>query len=1068
MARPEHSEPAERVDLNSVSSLANPVHLEASRETLATMAGDDDSPAVLHSEPPPRGEPNSIPQGIAPVSFVTEQISFIPGRFFLDLCAGATRPLSSACHAKGLNVFSFDILLDSSLDILCDGAYEQLLRVCSSGQVAYAAGSPSCNQYSRLKLRNDGGPRALRTPDHLDGVPGLSPDEVTKLQESFIMLSRVVNCLRLVFLAGGHVHLEQPQNAMSWLEPVVQKFLKLISASCVCIAACHHGMDIAKSWIFATSFSALRSLACTCTHSPGSHTHVQGTRDSTGQFLSRVTACYPASLADVFASTVEPLISKGQWDLNLHSASATIPWKMLGDFPKSFEDGGGIISHPDWSDGPRLEFDCFRSLRQKWLQRIVQSQMHKQVLAHFTQAKSDPPFTADQLVPFRTDLTDWLTANHRPIDWTVRDRQPMHLAIMAELSAIMQDADIHLFPSLQAGVSTGFLGDIPPSHVFPPAEKSQPDLTPLSVHMTNWQSAETDIDLTRSLVQEEVDKGWVFEFPGDLAQAQAEYPTGVSVGKLGVALSDNRPPRLVVDSSICGLNNRCTIPEKSTLPTAKDVLRCFPLRQTSAELMGLSLDIKSAHKRVVLRESEWGLVGFSLEGKLFFYRVCPFGAVFSAAWWSRLGGWLLRCMHHFLWFSHAAFLYVDDFLFFQDGDVMPISAAMLCILCQVLNIPISWRKCELSKTISWIGWRFHFKSGFIEIPEEKLDKIRKYVKELLATSRTSRKLLEKFIGLAMWLTQLFPYMRIWLHYLYKDLYSIPATHFSIDPDDWMQVPQCLSSTLCFSSRPRGTAIPVGSTLISVKHQPVSTLEDVRALRLSDRRIWMRIRDPNSSRRHVSSDSHRILSLFSDWLNVLPPVRSMFPKPLWPGEAAADACAAGTECQIGGFIRTSDGQTKWFSERFTTSDFDLMKIPTQADLQRNITCFETLAQMALLYLVSRTFPGFRLPLRIKTLSDNTGAEAGSNRLFTTSFPQCLFLEKLCLLAACTCAEIDVSHISGSDNEIADALSRWDLESAPPYAFDRVDRISIPLDALWTSPLSVSLHPADAHIVWSLPK
>ena len=33
-------------------------------------------------------------------------------------------------------------------------------------------------------------------------------------------------------------------------------------------------------------------------------------------------------------------------------------------------------------------------------------------------------------------------------------------------------------------------------------------------------------------------------------------------------------------------------------------------------MMGLSLDIKSAHKWIVLRESEWGLVGFSLDGKL--------------------------------------------------------------------------------------------------------------------------------------------------------------------------------------------------------------------------------------------------------------------------------------------------------------------------------------------------------------------------------------------------------------------------------------------------------------------
>ena len=44
--------------------------------------------------------------------------------------------------------------------------------------------------------------------------------------------------LTLVFLAGGHVHLEQPQNAMSWLEPVAQSFIRHIAFHCVVIAAC--------------------------------------------------------------------------------------------------------------------------------------------------------------------------------------------------------------------------------------------------------------------------------------------------------------------------------------------------------------------------------------------------------------------------------------------------------------------------------------------------------------------------------------------------------------------------------------------------------------------------------------------------------------------------------------------------------------------------------------------------------------------------------------------------------------------------------------------------------------
>jgi len=221
--------------------------------------------------------------------------------------------------------------------------------------------------------------------------------------------------------------------------------------------------------------------------------------------------------------------------------------------------------------------------------------------------------------------------------------------------------------------------------------------------MCNWPSAENDITLTRELVNEELAKGWIFKFPGDLAAAQQAYPVGVAVGKLWVALSESRPPRLVVDQSICGLNSRCAIPEKSTLPTARDVLRCYPLRGPPSDVLGLSLDFKSAHKCVVIKESEQGLVGFSLEGSIYFYRVCPFGASFSASWWSRLGGFILRCMHQVIWWPHYDFLFVDDFLFYLHRNIMPISAASLCIFCLLCKVPLSWKKLELSTTITWIG-----------------------------------------------------------------------------------------------------------------------------------------------------------------------------------------------------------------------------------------------------------------------------------------------------------------------------------------------------------------------------
>ena len=252
----------------------------------------------------------------------------------------------------------------------------------------------------------------------------------------------------------------------------------------------------------------------------------------------------------------------------------------------------------------------------------------------------------------------------------------MHLQMLAALHTIMGDPDTTLFPSLLAGVRTGFGPAIPPSGIFSTKAAEPLPNTPLSVHLSNWQSAEQNLPLTRELVAEELSKGF-FKYPGTLEQAQQEYPMGVSVGKLGIATSDSRPPRLVVDSSICGF---CVIPEKSTLPSAKELIRSFPLRGSSQLLSGFSLDIKSAHKRIVLHPEERGLVGFSLDGELYFYLVTPFGATFSASWWSRLGGWLLRTFHGLI----CEMLYVDDFIFFMASQIMPSMGTMLSIFIHFL------------------------------------------------------------------------------------------------------------------------------------------------------------------------------------------------------------------------------------------------------------------------------------------------------------------------------------------------------------------------------------------------
>ena len=850
--------------------------------------------------------------------------------------------------------------------------------------------------------------------------------------------------------------MEQPPSAMSWLEDCVIQFLKLISAWCVVIAACAYGKNWSKSWMFASSLQAISDLGALCTHPPNTHLQIRGRHPTSGEFLSRQTACYPEALAQKFAKVIFSLLSQSKCDWSWKNRHLLLPIKGRCEAPISYEDGGGIWSLPDWSLPGREDPDTFRNLRQGWVQRILHLKLDKQLQMYFSrQEHPSPPFSDDTIQFFREQLIQFFVQHGVHLDWTIRDHQPMHLLVLQQFSELMQDRDRSLFSSLIDGVVTGFHHDIPPSECMPPNDREADLDVPLSAHYSNWNSAESDVELTRSLVQEEIDKGWVFEFHGTLEEAQIKWPGGVSLGKLGIAHSDGRAPRLVLDNTVCGLNPRCWVPERSTLPTCKDILRTFPIREFQGDHMGFSLDVKAAHKRIVLHEREQGLVGFTLGGKLFFYRVTPFGAVFSAHWWARLGGLLLRIFHRLIWWSHTGLLYVDDYFFTQCSDMMPVSATLLCIFCQICKIPISWGKCELGGSLQWIGWQFHLTAGYIEVPQRKISKLLGYIVEMKRSSRTPRRHFEKLIGLAMWITQLWPYMRIWIRHWYMDLYKIPATHFSVDYGDWHSLVSSLNDDMTFKHRPPGTAIPVGGTLVAVRHQPVDCLADLHTLRLSDKRIWMRIRDPNSNRRHISEASFRILELFATWLGALSPVRPLMPKKYWAGECAADACAAGTTCQIGGFLRYNNSQI-WFSQKYSVSDFEQLGLTISQDLQKHITSFEALAQIA------------RFPICLRTLSDNSGAESGSNKLWSMSYPLCVFLEKLCLLSGATGMEIDVSHIPGAQNVVADDLSRWDGIQEIPHGFSPHERFTIDLQSIWYVRSSPSLIPKSAEIPWTLPQ
>ena len=81
-----------------------------------------------------------------------------------------------------------------------------------------------------------------------------------------------------------------------------------------------------------------------------------------------------------------------------------------------------------------------------------------------------------------------------------------------------------------------------------------------------------------------------------------------------------------------------------------------------------------------------------------------------------------------------------------------------------------------------------------------------------------------------------------------------------------------------------------------------------------------------------------------------------------------------------------------------------------------------------------------------VSDTT-AEAAPNKLFSTSMPIACLLENLSLLISSSFIEVDVTHIPCHDNDLADALRRWDGTDQPPHHFLMHDRFHLTLAQLW---------------------
>ena len=869
---------------------------------------------------------------------------------------------------------------------------------------------------------------------------------IVAVLSSEMTLEHLTWALRLIQVAvavGASVLLDISVWTSCWSNRI---FVHCVSTSLhyiIQVPPCAFQGSCGVPWVLVSSSQAFSSLGQLCQHR----------KCRSHGYPGRFRPALRASICRIVKGFDVPSY-RGSSPLTLAHIRNCVPGKDVEAPPHARVDGGGLFSQPDWSRPERPKADVLKALRHELMSFCSSRRIPFRLREHVKCHSDEPLFSVDETGEMRAMTSRWFASiGETNIDWSIPDGQPYALHALARLSGFLQDVDDTLFNCLLQGVPTGVRHDIPPSHCMA-ASLKEADNDDLQVCASNWQGAEDDPALLDSLVQKEIDRGWLHPCPS-LEEAKRRFPL-VAVGKMNIVHSEGRDPRLVIDSSICGTNGACYIPEKSALPTLHSIQASWPLRGRGSSFAAWSLDVQAAHKSIRIRPCEQGLLGVRIGNRFFFYSVCPFGATFSAYWFARLGAFFTRCLRLLIYIAHFLALYVDDLLGFQCASVAEMSFCITLAFCSIFGIPLSWKKLQFGVSITWIGWQLDFAKGCVCIPQDKLDRLHRLLSEALRRKHTDRVTLSKVCGVLQWLFKLFPLARPWLRALYLDLHSPRATNFSVRQNEWQRLVECVSNTLYVVKVPEGSALSLGSRILSVRHRKVATKSELLRCSLGDKDIWLRISDPASKKRTLSSSSRELLHYWMNW-SALPPVwRPLQQLQHVQVEAAADAMAQGDIFAIGGYISLA-GSDYWFSEKFCIGDFAFAELPLRSDASKDITSYEALAQIALVWLLGHLHPLARMAVRLHSWCDNTGAEASSNSLFTTAWPLAAFTQRLALMSSFTGVHLDVHHIAGPKNSDADHLSRW-VPPAPLAArWLQANRRRVSLRQLWFASPNVSLCP-----------
>ncbi len=208
---------------------------------------------------------------------------------------------------------------------------------------------------------------------------------------------------------------------------------------------------------------------------------------------------------------------------------------------------------------------------------------------------------------------------------------------------------------------------------------------------------------------------------------KARWPHG-TVASLGAvtSLKDGEiSVRLVFDGTHgVDVNRRIRVRDQERPPSAMDAKAYLAAQSKRRRVtIGLAADAKSAHRTIMIAESDWGHQAARAEGEEDIYvATCgTFGTSSIAYWWNRLAAAAVRLAHYIMDIDDELWvlLLADDFKIESSAAWPKRTVILFLLILSLLGIDVQWKKVQGGSTIAWVGYEFRLWDHSLGISESR-------------------------------------------------------------------------------------------------------------------------------------------------------------------------------------------------------------------------------------------------------------------------------------------------------------------------------------------------------------